>query len=337
MESSGRRLAAIMFTDVAGFSALAQRDEKLALELLEEHRSLIRPLIAHCEGTEIKTMGDGFLIEFPGALQAVRCAIELQRALRSYSATHPPERSLQVRIGIHLGDVEHREGDVFGDGVNIAARIQPLAEPGGICVSGQVFDQVENKLETRFACLGPQTLKHIARPVAVYRIVPPWEDPPPKGRPRQKSPSPSHKRSIAVLPFANMSADPENEYFSDGIMDDILAQLTKIGSLKVISRTSVMRYKGTDKSLREIADELGVATVLEGTARRAGDRVRIVAQLIDAETDEHLWAETYDRDLTDIFAIQTEVATQIAQALEARGTQAEQERIEKRPTEKMEA
>ncbi len=336
MESSGRRLAAVMFTDIVGYACLVQRDERLALELLEEHRSLIRPLITHCEGSEIKTMGDGFLIEFPSAFQAVRCAVEVQRALRAHASTRPATRTLSIRIGVHLGDVEHREGDVLGDGVNIASRIQPLAKPGGICVSSQVYDQVENKLEVKFACLGPQTLKHIARPVKVYRVVHPWEEPPPKAEPRKKPVSAS-KRSLAVLPFANMSSDTENEYFSDGLTEDILAQLTKIGSLKVISRTSIMRYKGTDKPLRAIADELGVAHILEGTARRAGDRVRIVAQLINAETDEHLWAETYDRDMVDIFSIQTEIAQEIARAMEARITEVEWRRIERQPTQSMDA
>lgn len=342
MESSGRRLAAIMFTDIVGYACLVQRDERLALELLEEHRSLIRPLITHCEGSEVKTIGDGFLIEFPSALQAVRCAVELQRALRAHAATQPATRTLSIRIGVHLGDVEHREGDVLGDGVNIASRIQPLAEPGGICVSSQVYDQVENKLEVKFACLGPQTLKHIARPVEVYRVVHPWEEPPPKERPedqpRKEKPSRPSKPSVAVLPFANVSTDPDNECFCDGLTDDILAQLAKIGSLKVISRTSVMKYKGrTEQQLREIADELGVATILEGTARKVGDRVRIVAQLIRAKDDDHLWAETYDRDLTDIFAIQSEVAQEIAHALQATITGDERDRIEKQPTENLEA
>lgn len=342
MESSGRRLAAVMFTDIVGYACLVQRHERLALELLEEHRSLIRPLITHCEGSEVKTIGDGFLIEFPSALQAVRCAVEIQRALRAHAATQPATRSLGVRIGVHLGDVEHHEGDILGDGVNIASRIQPLAESGGICVSSQVYDQVENKLEVQFVCLGPQTLKHIARPVEVYRVVHPWEEPPMKEQPETQPPNrktvhPS-KPSVAVLPFANVSTDPENECFCDGLTEDILAQLATIGSLKVISRTSVMRYKGrTDKPLRDIANELGVATILEGTARKDGDRVRIVAQLIDAHADEHLWAKTYDRYLTDIFAIQTEVAEAIACALQATITGAERERIEKQPTKNLEA
>ncbi|MDD5647161.1 MAG: adenylate/guanylate cyclase domain-containing protein [Candidatus Bipolaricaulis sp.] len=335
MAGSERRLAAIMFTDIAGYSTLANQDEKLALELLEEHRAVIRPLVAHCEGVEVKTLGDGFLVEFPSALQAVACAIEVQRALRTRNATQAPERAVHVRIGIHLGDVEHREGDVLGDGVNIASRIQPLAEPGGICLSRQVFDQVENKLEAHLESLGPKALRHIARPVEVYRVVQPWD----AQRSASDRPAAARlgRRSIAVLPFANLSSDPENAYFSDGLTEDLLAQLAKISALKVISRTSVMRYRDTDKALREIATELGVATVVEGTARRSGDRVRIVAQLIDAETDEHLWAETYDRDLTDIFAIQTELATQIAQTLEAQITHAEGKRIDKQPTLNMEA
>jgi len=326
-----------MFTDAVGYSALTQRDEQLALALLEEQRALVRPLLAHHEGREIKSTGDGLLIEFHSALQAVRCAIELQRALRAHAATQPPGRSLQLRIGIHLGDIELRDGDLYGDGVNIAARIEPLCPPGGVCVSRQVFDQVENKLDVAWISLGPQNLKHIARPLEVFRVRLPWEAAAEPAPAHTGSSSRSRERSVAVLPFVNMSPDPENAYFSDGLTDDILAQLAKIGSLRVISRTSSMRYRNTEKTIREIADELGVATVLEGSARRAGDRVRIVAQLVDAATDENMWTETYDRELDDIFAIQTELATQIAEALKARITQGERARIEKAATRDMRA
>jgi TolB-like protein/Flp pilus assembly protein TadD len=335
-----RRLAAIMFTDVVGYSALTQWDEALALELLDTKRQLLNPLLNQHKGVLIKTMGDGFLVEFASALQAIKCAVAIQNTLHGYNASQPEESRLNLRIGIHLGDVEHRDGDVFGDGVNIASRIEPLAEPGGVCLTRQVFDHVENKLDAPLINLGKQQLKNIERSLEVYKVELPWME----SAPAQESPSaPPAKspdelrKSIAVLPFQNMSPDPENEYFSDGLTEDILAQLAKIRDLKVISRTSIMQYKNTSKNLRRVGSELGVGTILEGSVRRAGGRVRVTAQLIDARTDEHLWAETYDRELDDIFAIQSDVAQQIAQALETQISPEVQARIERRPTDNLEA
>ncbi len=336
MTNDRRQLAAIMLTDMVGYTALTQADEALSLALLEEHCGLLRPIFDAHEGREIKCTGDGFLVEFPSALQAVRCGTDIQKVFHERNESQPLERKIQLRIGIHLGDIVHRGDDIFGDGVNIAARIEPLAPPGGLCISRQVYDQVANKTKFEFVSLGPRSLKHIARPVEVFRVTQPWEGNSlerSEKRPAQRS----RRESVAVLPFANMSSDAENEYFSDGLTEDILAQLSKISALKVISRTSVMRYKKTDKSLREIAAELGVATIVEGSARRDANRVRIVAQLIDAETDEHLWAETYDRDLTDIFAIQSDVAGRIAQSLHARITEPESARLKRQPTRNMEA
>ena len=330
-----------MFTDMVGYSALTQRNEELALELLEEHRRLLRPLFSEYGGHVIDTVGDGFLVEFPSALQAVRCAIEAQRALSGRNASIPPERTIQIRIGVHVGDVVFAEGDVYGDGVNIAARLEPFAEPGGICISQQVYDQVHNKIAVPLATIGRPSLKNIQTPIEIYRVVltPESGKPAPTPGPAGSAPlaAAGDRKSIAVLPLANLSTDAENEYFSDGLTEDILAQLSKIGRLKVISRTSVMQYKKTAKNLREIGRELGVATILEGSVRKAANKVRISVQLIDAGTDEHLWSETYDRELADIFAIQSDVAQQIAEALKAHVSPEERTRIEHRPTKNLDA
>jgi TolB-like protein len=345
MSQPQRRLAAIMFTDMVGYSALAQRSEELALELLEEHRQLLHPLFSGSGGRVIDTMGDGFLVEFPSALAAVRCAIEAQRALDARNRAGPPERAIRIRIGIHLGDVVFSEDNVYGDGVNIAARLEPLAEPGGICLSQQVYDQVHTKVDVPMTSMGRPALKNIRTPIEVYRVALPWQPgasvataavaPPPL------LPQPAardvERASIAVLPLVNLSPDPENEYFSDGLTEDILTQLSRLRRLKVISRTSVMQYKRPQKNVREIGRELGVATILEGSVRKAGNKVRISVQLIDAGTDEHLWSETYDRELTDIFAIQSDVAQQITEALKAQVSAEERARLERQPTDNLDA
>ena len=341
MSQVQRRLAAIMFTDMVGYSALTQRNEELAFELLEEHRRLLRPVFSGHGGRVIDTAGDGFHVEFASALQAVRCAIETQRMLSERNASAPPERGIRIRIGIHLGDVVFSEGNVYGDGVNIAARLEPFAEPGGICISQQVYDQVHTKLDVPLTTIGKPPLKNIQTPIEVYRVILPWQRdtqaPTPGPAAPAARPADPDRKSIAVLPLANLSPDPENEYFSDGLTEDILTQLSKIRRLKVISRTSVMQYKNTSKNLREIGRELGVATILEGSVRKAANKVRISVQLIDAGTDEHLWAETYDRELADIFAIQSDVAERITGALKAHVSAEERARIEHRPTNNLEA
>jgi len=337
MSQVERRLAAIMFTDMVGYSALTQRNEELALELLEEHRRLIRPVFSSHGGRVIDTAGDGFHVEFGSALQAVRCAIETQRTLSDRNASGPPERAIRIRIGIHVGDVVFSDGQVYGDGVNIAARLEPFAEPGGICISQQVYDQVQTKIDVPLATIGKPALKNIQTPIEVYRVVLPWQVETRAPSSTALGPSVQDRRSIAVLPLANLSPDPENEYFSDGLTEDILTHLSKVQRLKVISRTSVMQYKKTSKNLRDIGRELGVAAILEGSVRRAANKVRISVQLIDATTDEHLWAETYDRELADIFAIQSDVAERITDALKAHVSPEEQARIEHRPTANLEA
>ncbi len=371
-----RKLAAIMFTDMVGYSALSQRDDKLAQELLEEHRRLLREIFPQFNGIEIKTIGDAFLVEFQSALEAAECAMAIQRALAKRNADAPANRQIQVRIGVHIGDVVHRGGDVYGDGVNIASRIEQLAAAGGICISMDVERQIRNALEARFEKLAPTELKNISVPMDLFRIVMPWESqsrtsrkvttraPIPwheivigvllmaaliggailwfhraglggktaSGNPAVATPSIPEK-SIAVLPFENLSEEKANEYFTDGVQDQILTDLSQIADLKVISRTSVMQYKsGVARNLREIGQQLGVAHLLEGSVQRAGNKIRVNAQLIDARSDEHLWAQTYDRDLADVFAIQSEIAKAIADQLQAKLSPNEKKAVEQPPT-----
>lgn len=330
-----RRLSAILAADVVGYSRLMGLDEESTLAALKQARvDRIDPHIAKHHGRIVKTMGDGILVEFPSVVDALRCAVAIQEAMGEGAAGATEERGLRLRIGVNLGDVIVEEGDIFGDGVNVAARLEGLAEPGGISVSQSVRELARGKLELEFQDLGEVTVKNIALPIRVYRVVP--EDSPAKSGSAQPVTSQIEK-SIAVLPFANMSPDRENEYFADGITEEILMALSKVRDLHVISRTSVMEYKGTSKNVRQIASELGVGHVLEGSVRRAGDRVRITSQLIDARRDRHLWAESYDRQMDDVFAIQSDVAQRIVDSLEATLTPAERARLEARPTESMEA
>jgi TolB-like protein/tetratricopeptide (TPR) repeat protein len=328
MTQEQRRLAALMFADIVGYSAMAEQDERLALRLLEEHRSALRPILSRHSGRELKTMADGFLAQFDSAVDAANCALQLQSELAARNARVAPEERLLLRIGLHVGDVVVQDGDVLGQEVNLASRIEQLAEPGGICVSEDFARQVRRKVSASLQSIGTPHLKNLREPVEVFRMV---------AGPVAAITPPPEARSLAVLPFVNMSSDPENEFFSDGLTEDIIARLSKIGALKVISRTSALQYKGTRKNLRTVGQELRVGTILEGSVRKAANRVRIAAQLIDATTDEHLWAEAYDRELSDIFEVQRDVAERIAQALEARITPAEQKRLRQAPTRNMEA
>jgi adenylate cyclase len=325
MSSEQRRLAAIMFTDIVGYSSLTQKNERLALELLEEHRKIVRPVFTRHSGREIKTIGDAFLIEFGSALEATECAIDVQRSLQYHNQQSKTERHVHLRIGIHLGDVIGRESDVLGDAVNIASRIEPLAEPDGICVSQQVYDQVRNKIDRSIEDLGPHQLKNIEYPINVYRILPLQEN-------SETIKISLDKKRIAVLPFLNISPDPNDAYFADGLTEELIARLSTISGLKVIARTSIMRFRGTGKGAGEIGKELRAGTILEGSVRKAADRLRVTAQLIDAATEEHLWVENYDRQLEDVFAIQTELAQNVTDALEMRMLGEESEHIEKKPT-----
>ena len=301
-----------MFTDMVGYTALTQSDEALALELLEKQRGILRPAFQAHLGREVKTMGDAFLVEFDSALDATQCALELQTALHNYNSSISDERRIRLRVGIHLGDVAHDRGDVFGDAVNIASRIEPLAEPEGICISEQVFDQVRNKLKMPLERIEAGELDGVQFPIDVYKVALPWEATPQLYR----GGSPSAKR-MAVLPFANMSPDPRDEYFADGMTEEMIFTLSKISELRVTSRTSVMRYKHTDKGLGDISRELGVVTVLEGSIRKSGEDLRIGVQLLDAKKDEHLWSANYDRHLENVFVIQREIANNVASALRA--------------------
>jgi len=323
MSGEQRRLAAVMFTDIVGYSSLTQKNERLALELLEEHRKIVRPIVARYNGREIKTMGDAFLIEFESALKATQCAVDVQKSLDGHNQQSAPERRIHLRIGIHLGDVEQRQSDVLGDAVNIASRIEPLAEPDGICISEQVYDQVRNKVNCPIENLGPRQLKNIDYPIDVHRVL--WEK-------DETATLSLDKKRIAVLPFLNISPDPKDEYFADGLTEELIARLSMISGLKVIARTSIMGYRGTTKSVREIGKELESGSVLEGSVRKAADRLRVTAQLIDATTQEHLWVQNYDRQLEDVFAIQTEVAQNVADALKTQLLDEERQRIEKKPT-----
>jgi adenylate cyclase len=308
-----RRLTTIMFTDMVGFTASAQTNEAGALRLLREQEELVRPVLAAHRGREIKSTGDGFLIEFNSALEATECATAIQRRIQernSQSAIAP----ILLRVGVHLGDVEQRGEDIFGDAVNVASRIGPCAAPGGICISGPVFDQVRNKLPNALVKLAPRELKNVQIAVDVYKVLLPWMEATPMSRGSESR----FDHRLAVLPFANMSPDPQDEFFADGLTEEFIAELSRVPGLQVIARTSVMRYKAAPKGIREIGSELNVDVALEGSVRKAGSRIRITAQLIDTASEGHLWADRFDRELTDIFAVQTEIAQNVAAKLDVR-------------------
>ena len=330
MAAGERRLSAIMFTDVVGFTALGQADEALALQLLEEHRGIVRPIISRHSGIEVKTMGDAFLVEYPSALEAVKCAVAIQKAMRDRNSTLPEERRVTLRVGIHVGDVVHAQGDIFGDAVNVSSRIEPLAPPGGACISGQVYDHVRNKMGIEFEKVEGKILKNVSLPIDVYRIVMPWEA-------REDQETGYDQRRIAVLPLKNMSPDPNDEYFADGMTEELITSLSSVKEMTVIARTSVMQYKNAPKRIADIGRELSVGTIIEGSVRKSGNRVRITVQLIDTKNEGHLWAQNYDKELDDIFAIQSEVAQKVADALKVRLMEAEVKRIERAPTKNPEA
>ena len=310
-----RRLAAILAGDVAGYSRLMGIDEEGTLAALKRHRrELVDPKIKEHRGRIVKLTGDGILVEFASVVDAVRCAVDIQRGMVERNAAVPPERRIEFRIGLNVGDIIIDERDIYGDGVNVAARLEALAEPGGICVSRVVRDQ----LDFSFADMGEQQVKNIARPVRTHRILLGEKDVEPTDVTAAMAPSVrlvAQKPSIAVLPFANMSGDPEQEYFSEGITEDIITNLSRNRAFFVISRSTSFTYKGPAVDIGRVARDLGVRYVVEGSIRRAGNRVRITAQLIDAETGHHLWADRYDRELADVFAVQDEIAQRIAGAI----------------------
>jgi len=314
-----RRLAAIFAGDVAGYSRLMGLDEEGTLAALKGHRrAVVDPKIAEHRGRIVKTTGDGILVEFASVVDAVRCAVDIQRQMVERNAQVPPERRIQFRIGLNVGDIIIDDKDIFGDGVNIAARLEALAEPGGICVSRAVRDEVRDKLDFFFEDMGEQQVKNIARPVPTHRVRldTQGDQANVKAIPATRSVrTPQQKPSIAVLPFANMSGDTEQEYFSEGITEDIITNLSHNRSFFVISRGTPFIYKGPGVDVSKVGRELGVRYVLEGSVRRAGNRVRITAQLIEAATGHHLWADRYDRDLADVFAVQDEISRSITGAI----------------------
>jgi len=328
--SQTRRLAAILAADVAGYSRLIGADEGGTLERLKAlRRELLDPKIAEHRGRLVKTTGDGLLVEFGSVVDALRCAVEVQREMSGRNAGVPPDNRVELRIGINVGDIVVEDGDIFGDGVNVAARLEALAEPGGICVSARVQEDAAGKLDLAFDDIGEQQLKNIARPVRAYRVVtaarpampPPGSDPPLPDKP-----------SIAVLPFANMSGDPEQEYFADGMVEEIITALSRIRWLFVIARNSTFTYKGQAVDVKQVGRELGVRYVLEGSVRKAGGHVRITGQLIDAATGVHLWADRFDGSLEDVFDLQEKVAVSVAGVIEPALQAAETARSASRPT-----
>jgi TolB-like protein/class 3 adenylate cyclase len=315
--ASTRRLTAILAADVAGYSRLMGADEEGTHERLKAHlRDLVDPKVKEHGGRIVKNTGDGFLAEFASVVGAVRCAAEIQRGMVDRNADQPADRSIEFRIGINLGDVIAEADDIFGDGVNIAARIEALAEPGGICVTRVVRDQVRDRLDYTFEDLGEQQVKNIARPVRTYRVRDP-DVPIERRSPATPQPLPLPvKPSIVVLPFLNMSGDPEQECFADGMVEEIITALSRNRWLFVTARNSSFMYKGKAVDVKQVGNELGVRYVLEGSVRKGGNRVRITAQLIDATSGAHLWADRFDGSLEDVFDLQDKVASSVAGFLE---------------------
>ncbi len=370
MAKDFRKLSAIMFTDMVGYSALSQKNEELALELLKEHRDILRPIFPKHSGKEIETAGDSFFVEFVSALDAAKCAIEIQKTLHERNQVVHADKKILIRVGLHVGDVVHSGKHVHGDGVNLAARLEPLASPGCICVSEDVARQIQSKIEYPVQKVGKRKLKNIQLPMNVYKIVLPWES-------KQVGTKffPIHHNSflknrsfifivlvllfaaigyfifqntknglvtgsrnrIAVLPFDNITQEAEDDYFADGITEEIISNLAKISGLDVIARTSIIKYKNTNLNIAQIGNELDVGTILEGSVRKAANKTRITVQLIDVPTQRHLWAETYDRELKDIFAIQSDIAMKVAEGLKVQLLANEKEQIEKVGTENTDA
>jgi len=330
-----RRLAAILSADVVGYSRLMSIDEAATLSRLNAlRRELIDPAIAAHSGRIVKLMGDGALVEFASAVEAVTCAIDVQRQLLERQAATSEADPMRFRIGVHVGDIIIEGEDILGDGVNIAARIEGVAEPGGIAISEDAWRQVQGKVTVDFVDAGERDLKNIPRPVRVYRVqVTEKRAGEPAASPLQSRETPS----IAVLPFQNMSADPEQEHFCDGLVEDIITTLSKLAGLRVIARNSSFVYKGRSVDVREAAKQLGVRYILEGAVRKSGNRIRITAQLIDAKDGTHLWAERYDRSIEDIFAIQDEITLVLATEMQVKLTEGEEARLRYTTTSNVEA
>ena len=330
-----RRLTAILAADVAGYSRLMGEDEAGTLARLRAHRrELIDPLIAEHKGRIVKTTGDGMLIEFPSVVEAVACAVAVQLGMAERNADVSVDQRIVFRVGINLGDIIVEGDDIHGDGVNVAARLEALADPGGVCVSGTVRDHTGDRLDVMFDDIGQQTLKNIARPVRVYRVRLATDERPPTAAPVETTATLAlpDKPSIAVLPFQNMSGDPEQEYFVDGMVEEIITALSRIRSLFVIARNSTYAYKGQAVDVKRVGRELGVRYILEGSVRKAGGQVRITAQLIEAETATHLWADRFGGSLEDVFDLQDKIAISVAGVIEPALRAAETRRVAVHPT-----
>jgi adenylate cyclase len=338
-----RRLAAVLAADIAGYSRLMGRDEERTLSNLKSLRkTLVDPAIAAHRGRIVKTTGDGMLVEFASAVDAARCGVEVQRRMAAQNADVPQDVRIEFRIGIHVGDIIIDDNDIFGDGVNIAARLEGIAEPGGVCISDDAQRQVRGKVDIAFADMGWQNLKNIAEPMRAWRVqLDGSAAPMASAKPADASAQPvlalPDRPSIAVLPFQNMSGDPEQEYFADGMVEDIITELSRIRWLFVIARNSTFIYKGKAIDVKQVARELGVRYVLEGSVRRGGNRVRVTAQLIDPTSGAHIWAERYDRDLNDIFAVQDEITASVAGVIEPALAEAEQQRALRKLPERLDA
>jgi TolB-like protein len=329
-----RRLAAILAADVAGYSRLMGTDEEGTLVQLKAHRSaLVNPKIKEHRGRIVKTTGDGMLVEFGSVVDAVRCAVEVQLGMVERNADVPQEKRIEFRMGVHQGDIIIDGGDIFGDGVNVAARLEGLAEPGGICISGRVHEDAQGKLDIGFEDIGEPLLKNIARSVKVYRARLGGST---TTSLRAALPLPS-KPSVAVLPFQNMSGDPEQEYFADGMVEEIITALSRFRQLFVIARNSSFAYRGRALDVKQVGRELGVRYVLEGSVRKAANRVRITGQLVDALTGAHLWADRFEGGLSDIFALQDQVTASVVGAIAPKLEQIEIERASRKPTESLDA
>jgi TolB-like protein/Tfp pilus assembly protein PilF len=315
-----------MFTDIVGYSLTSARNEKKALEQVAELRSLLQGVFSKFDGRVVKTMGDGFLVEFASAVKAVDCAIEAQKELARINTDRAADDKLRIRIGIHVGDVIHSEGDVLGDAVNVASRVQSLADPGGILVTRQVFDQVKGKVQSSMNTTGLHELKNIPGQVEIFRVLP---------RPADLEKTGRHEldpHRVAILPFANLSPDPNDGYFADGLTEELISTISRIGELSVISRASAMRYKDMRPSTDQVGQELRVGTILEGSVRKAGNKVRITAELLDVEGDRYIWSQNYDRDLTDIFGVQGDIAQKVADGLKVELLMKERQSLGKRTT-----
>ena len=366
---SQRRLAAIMFTDMVGYSSLTQENEQLALNLLDEHRKILRPIFLKYSGREIDTAGDSFFVEFSSAVEAANCAIEIQTTLLQRNVNTEPEKQIRIRIGLHIGDVVQIGSNVHGDGVNIAARLEPLCTPEGICLSEDFARAIHNKLEYPVVKKGEVNLKNIDSPMTIYYVELPWvkeklvDKKLKTNNPTKKilkyaiptiiisvlitlalfkifSPNSGYSNyhaRVAVLPFANISQNTDDDYFSDGITEEIISNLAKISGLDVIARTSIIKYKNAELSINQIGNELNVGTILEGSVRKENNKTRITVQLIDVQSQKHLWAETYDREIKDIFAIQSDIAMKVAEGLKVQLLANEKVQIGKSGTEDIDA